>query len=520
MKKRYWILITLLVLGIVFFLSQLPRKPKGGMTRLIAEAKARQYPIREDGMVDYLAVANRNFSEVSPETNMLVDFVQCLGTEGYLEPDSQFEFEFLEKLGNPEIPDHDFYVAPETYVRENSDDPDEAVAQVENCYSTPWSKEEFPLLGEWIVKQTPHLDQFVVASEKPYYYHPLCQEDGVVIAALLPYAQTVREVARALSIRASYELNEGNIENCARDLIAIRKIGKALTNSGTLIESLIGCACIYHAFDIEDALVDELAKGASWPDEAIDQFRKAVRESTDLPSLNGPVDRGEGLFIRDVMQRMEKGDLDSAQLAFGGQEGVPSNLLKLAGRLVDWEAATDLVLKRHEQIIEALKIEDHVQRAAAVDKIEMELKKIERETNENVVQTAMSAFFSPQKRGEMIGQIMSSQLSPAMKAINSARTRTLMLDLTDTALALERYRRKEGRFPDSLDDLVPDFLPEVPDDRFRGQPVSYVVTDSGYRLWSWGINQRDEQSEPDGKLIPRPRPEGTNIDDVVIGVGD
>ncbi|MCK4298670.1 MAG: hypothetical protein KAX80_04015, partial [Planctomycetes bacterium] len=47
-------------------------------------------------------------------------------------------------------------------------------------------------------------------------------------------------------------------------------------------------------------------------------------------------------------------------------------------------------------------------------------------------------------------------------------------DLARTALALERYRLKQGRYPDALTDLTPDLLPDVPLDPFDGKPLRYA----------------------------------------------
>jgi len=58
------------------------------------------------------------------------------------------------------------------------------------------------------------------------------------------------------------------------------------------------------------------------------------------------------------------------------------------------------------------------------------------------------------------------------------------LDLARTALALERYRLAGGKVPERLEELVPQYLPEVPSDPFDGNPIRYRRTDPGYCLYS------------------------------------
>jgi len=57
---------------------------------------------------------------------------------------------------------------------------------------------------------------------------------------------------------------------------------------------------------------------------------------------------------------------------------------------------------------------------------------------------------------------------------------------------LERYRLAEGRFPESLDDLVPKFAAKLPVDIVDGKPLHYRCTADGYTLYSEGWNQTDD----------------------------
>jgi len=65
------------------------------------------------------------------------------------------------------------------------------------------------------------------------------------------------------------------------------------------------------------------------------------------------------------------------------------------------------------------------------------------------------------------------------------------LDLALAALAIERFRLKEGELPDSLDALVPHYLPEHPVDPFDGKPIRFVPEGTRYRLYSVGEDKID-----------------------------
>ena len=64
--------------------------------------------------------------------------------------------------------------------------------------------------------------------------------------------------------------------------------------------------------------------------------------------------------------------------------------------------------------------------------------------------------------------------------------------------ALERYRLVHGRYPDSLEQLVPDFVQKLPRDLIGGQPLKYRRTADGkFLLYSIGWNEKDDGGDPD-----------------------
>ena len=65
--------------------------------------------------------------------------------------------------------------------------------------------------------------------------------------------------------------------------------------------------------------------------------------------------------------------------------------------------------------------------------------------------------------------------------------------LARTAIALERYRLANGRIPESLDALVPQFMAQVPHDVIGGQALKYRPETNGqFTLYSVGWNATDD----------------------------
>lgn len=65
-------------------------------------------------------------------------------------------------------------------------------------------------------------------------------------------------------------------------------------------------------------------------------------------------------------------------------------------------------------------------------------------------------------------------------------------DLTDAALAVRRYHLKHGQPPQTLANLVPDFLPRVPIDPFDGQSLRLTSREDKFILYSIGRDRRDD----------------------------
>ena len=84
------------------------------------------------------------------------------------------------------------------------------------------------------------------------------------------------------------------------------------------------------------------------------------------------------------------------------------------------------------------------------------------------------------------------------------------LDETRLACALERFRLARGAYPETLAELVPDFIAEMPVDTYSRQPLIYRREDGGtFLLYGVGKNRTD-----DGGVIDPKKSEYKQPDDV------
>ena len=71
------------------------------------------------------------------------------------------------------------------------------------------------------------------------------------------------------------------------------------------------------------------------------------------------------------------------------------------------------------------------------------------------------------------------------------RTEQKRANLT-LAFALAEHHADTGKYPVALADLKPKYVTAVPEDLFTGKPLKYTKTDSGYLLYSVGVNGKDD----------------------------
>ena len=89
--------------------------------------------------------------------------------------------------------------------------------------------------------------------------------------------------------------------------------------------------------------------------------------------------------------------------------------------------------------------------------------------------------------------VLARMLLPALSKTYAKTVRgQAVLDLQVTACALERHKLETGRYPQSVEILVPKYLAKTPIDPADGKPLRYKLEADGYyTLYSIGTDQSD-----------------------------
>lgn len=112
-----------------------------------------------------------------------------------------------------------------------------------------------------------------------------------------------------------------------------------------------------------------------------------------------------------------------------------------------------------------------------------------------------------------IRYVLISILLPSLDRASLTTERALtMRDASQVGIALELYRRRNGSYPASLNELAPRLLPSVPLDPADGKPMKYKLVDGKPLIYSVGSDLDD-----DGGMLPAPKPTAVKPDRPVSG---
>ena len=451
-----------------------------------------------NGRVDYLAALNKQTSRgVTLENNAAVLFIRAIGPR---EIHEELRPEYFRLLGVKPLPLKGDYLKPLT---------NELMTSYGKASEGPWSADEYPHLVEWLRQNEAPLSLILEGSQRSEYFTPLVgtpDQGPALIAVLLPMLQEARGMARALSLRALLNIQQGDLTAARRDLLACHRIGRLVSRNPTIIGQLVGYAIESIAFQADCALVRHPRLTAR---EAMD-YREQLRELPDVPNMADLVDRMERFVFLDCMLTIADGNGATDELADSLQNiglNVPSRAVLDAGRYladsyVDWNTVLRDSNEFYDRIVAAMRVSGYDERQQAMQTLEKEIAGFRAGITPSDPLSATLALLTPrQSLTDQTSKVFIAVLCPGLLPATRAETRMFeRAELLDVALTLAAYRADAGRYPAALAELTPDYLDRIPNDLFTGSDLVYRRSDAGYILYSLGENQTDDDGRTYGDV--------------------
>ncbi len=466
-------------------------------------------PLREDGTVDYLAALNEMGSKgVTPDNNAAVLLVQVVGPG---EIPEAIRERFFKMLGIAPVPQDGKYLEPlykylerklpqpgETAGADDRPRPDEAAEkQQSEAMERPWTKEELPLVAEWLAENEKQLDLVVAATKRERFYAPLLtgHERGPVIDALLPLAPPSREAARGLQVRAMYRVKAGEVEKAWEDLLACHRLARLVSEGPTVVEGLFAIAVDGIGLQGDTVLAHEGKLTA----EQAERFAAELRKLPPMRRLVEKLNVGERFVVLDIMCGVAQvgpvkflRSLESwahPKLPLGW---VPSEASSI---LIDWNEPMRMCNQWFDRIVATASKPAGKERKAAMAEFEQDLKElaVEARSARVLFRNIVSTGSLRGGLGRQMGDLIIGGFMPACFWALDAEDRNLTCQgMTQVVFALAAYRADRGAYPADLGALVHKYLPAMPEDPFSAGPLHYKREEAGFLLYSVGPNGKDD----------------------------
>ncbi len=285
---------------------------------------------------------------------------------------------------------------------------------------------------------------------------------------LLPHLAKLRQAARAILIRARLRYVAGDPDGASGDIRSVLRLAERLESDRVVISELVQCA-------LADLCVDGLRQMATAAPMSADI---AQDMSNSLNEFEGLLDITESLRLETAMaydwsERM-RGNPGLAREWAGQLTGPDSSQLSFLPYFVTcpfrplYRLEQTRLLRYFRELTELSQKPCHT--------VKDRLNEMEADLNQR-----SQAF-------NLTGWIAGG-MTKAYFGVAKARAQVRAARL---GLALEACQDRTGSYPESIEALVPDILPELPVDPFSGKDLLYRLTDEELVVYSVGKNGVDD----------------------------
>jgi hypothetical protein len=314
-------------------------------------------------------------------------------------------------------------------------------------------------------------------ADRPRGRWAVLWNSDLLIATLMPHIEQPRRVAQLLVLDAIAASADGNGDGALRSCRAALNAGRSMGDEPTGIAQLVRVAC---ALDAVRALERVLAQGeASEP--ALNAMQRLLEDEAAAPILLIRARAYRAMWFQ-ALDAMRTGHYNRSAMMI-----MPSRLGERFDVQVERmyaRGAEPADLRHTTAVVEIVKLPPQDQ--------EEHLRKL-------VVPT--------QKLPPLLEGLSGSGTLDWAKTAQGCHRAQAILRCAEAALAAERYRLAEHRWPDDLYALMPRYLAAVPADPFDGRPLRLRPLPDGIVIYSVGPDRRD-----DGGKLDRKNAEAANTD--------
>ncbi len=318
-------------------------------------------------------------------------------------------------------------------------------------------------------KFAPELKEFQeAAATRPDCRFPIHYDTEPSWGILLPHLAPVKGLTILTEIRAVAELEAGRSGDAFDDLKLGLRFSDSIRKEPILIDHLVRLATL----GIDLQIVREGLVRHAWTEGQLSELEK------DLGSIN---------LLAEYQHAMEgERAFCTAGLDYLRRRGWKDNPLDYVGNGSDQQVLPLNVMPGGWYYQNMLTI-SRIFQEFTMPTVDAQARRVKPAIAEDGMRAIEAMHTGPYT-------VLAKILLPAVqKAVQKTAHMQTCLDAARVACALERYRLANGKLPDNLAALTPQFLEKIPSDLIDGQALRYrPEPDGSYVLYSIGWNRTDD----------------------------
>jgi hypothetical protein len=328
---------------------------------------------------------------------------------------------------------------------------------------TPVPQSAMDEMADYIASNTKSFELLFEGAARTQSRYPIDFNQGFEASG--DHLRPLRDLARTLSAYAIYTAENGDPNEATKAISALFSVGESLRNEPTSIAQLVRVAFL----SIAIGAFEEVLARAEWDEVSLANLAAAIQRvnihGSTRTALRENVVIGLVYTNSDTIGAMMANSATNLEFVLDLLDSWWWRLTRAKGErlavALDTASVAEASVKPYPQAVEAM------------DKIMAEL---EADLEARPDRMTLSQFAIPML-----------ELTFVFEA--HARAQLLLLE---TVVAVERHRVATGELPTSLEAISTEYLNPSPVDPFDGQPIRYVNTDVGYRVYSIGQNEVDD----------------------------
>jgi hypothetical protein len=365
------------------------------------------------------------------------------------------------------------------------------MSQLDQASRKPWSKEEFPLIAQWLDENQEPLRKVVTAGKRDHYFSPRISQskDATDWSVSLDETEFIRSLARLLLIRSNRYLQERKMEEARQDLFAYRKLLRVIGRFPESMTHMLSMGSEREAFHG----INALAVKGDLSSEAIKRYQADI--ASLKPMKFDAINVSDRLFLDSIIITIVKQKLNQLQFMPYSKEQEPAIEKLAADSRIDWDVVLRHLQPQFDRMNTASHLVTYAERLEAMKKIAEEARS---QAKESIESEKLQKILGPNTSSQEISLTLAKILwepfaSPSVMYIQIPAYYEAHFHLHRLVLALAAYHNDKHSYPKKLADLSPKYIDSIPLDPFSDQDYKYSqLPDGGYLLYSIGRNRKDD----------------------------